>query len=596
MKTLSLYNAVTAKTGGEYKILPEYGVIVEPSASHALEQIKTFCKQQKLTGKELNATFHKSWKKIKDSSREELYIHQVIHYLTTYGTGHQSNFIYIPDEELEIPQVETSFLVVRGLENDEIVERSLELLKSGVALKQDTIEDILSVMVECGYSFTGEEDVKNKEALMFICQSTGVVPTNPVECVRYMVYLATGRTLLIKNKATYTAIANLNLQGKFAISNVLKKANHRKLAAIFNRFKPIFLELKKVLGSDSKSIINKISKLSKELHTPIPYNILNDIGSCSVQDLKHQRQYLLNANFFQLAKCLQYLEQANSSDCKAYLVRNGKMFSKRALKKKTATNVERKREFLMGLMKGKYDLAGLKIFIPEGVKYALPTSEKNFVGNVPMGTKFTSKTGISFGIYWENSWGTYDFDLSAIGVGAKIGWNSHYNNKNVMYSGDMTDARNGATEYITAQNIDEPYLILNNVFWGESLGSGFRVVVGKTDSVDRNYMMDPNQVWFTTATETIQKQSIVGLIIPEGNGTSAIVINCGGGNIQVSSSSDSSDILRRALAAKWSSCFYVNDLLEFCGATLVDSPEHADIDLTPSKLTKDSILSLFTKK
>ena len=39
MKTLELFNCVEAKKGGEYKILPEYGVIVEPSASHALAQI-----------------------------------------------------------------------------------------------------------------------------------------------------------------------------------------------------------------------------------------------------------------------------------------------------------------------------------------------------------------------------------------------------------------------------------------------------------------------------------------------------------------------------------------------------------------------------
>lgn len=596
MKTLQLFNCVTAKPKGEYKILPEYGIVIEPSASHAVTAIKKFLDSQRLNGQQLNQTFHKSWKVIKESSREELMIHQILHYLTTYGTDFQSSFVYTPDEDLDVPQVTTRFSVIRGLEKEQIIEKALDLLKSGVALKKETILDIIEVLTDLNYVFTGKEVIKNKEALMIICEMLGNVPSDPSEFVRYLIYTATEDTLIIKNKNMYDKIKQMDITKKKKVEGILAKCDAGSLAEVFNRFKPILLTFKKTLGKKSASIINKVSRLSKKLHVPMEQNILNNISSCDVNELLAQKDNLIkNANFFQLAKCIQFLAQSKNSDCKVYNIRNGKSWVKEKVTK-TDWSFDRKIVILQDIISEKFssELKGKKIYIPEGVYYSLPTSEKMFVGNVPMGSMFVSKEPIAMGVYWENSGGARDLDLSSV-ANTKVGWNSRYTygDGDVMFSGDMTDARNGATEYIRVKKADDDYLILNNVFSGVEKGSVFDIIIGKGSNIDKFYMMDPNKVWFTTKTETIQKQTVVGMITNYGKYNAAIVLNFASGSSQVSRSGGNNDIMRKALIQRWKNCYRLNDVLEYCGANLVDSPENCDVDLTPSNLERDTILNLF---
>ena len=82
--------------------------------------------------------------------------------------------------------------------------------------------------------------------------------------------------------------------------------------------------------------------------------------------------------------------------------------------------------------KSKYSLNGKSFYLPSDVKYALPTSEKMFVGNIPTGTKFLGDN-LAVGIYWENEWGATDLDLSAINIDGKVGWNSSYNQNNNLF-------------------------------------------------------------------------------------------------------------------------------------------------------------------
>ena len=46
--------------------------------------------------REWNQTFHKSWSTIVESSDLELFLHQIFHYMTTYGPGVDSSFVYLP--------------------------------------------------------------------------------------------------------------------------------------------------------------------------------------------------------------------------------------------------------------------------------------------------------------------------------------------------------------------------------------------------------------------------------------------------------------------------------------------------------------------
>ena len=80
----------------------QYGVIVDDKAAYAVGHIVNYFRKNTLNAEQLNATFHKSWEVISKSSRVELLIHQLLHYLTTYGTNFTSDYVYYPAEKLEI--------------------------------------------------------------------------------------------------------------------------------------------------------------------------------------------------------------------------------------------------------------------------------------------------------------------------------------------------------------------------------------------------------------------------------------------------------------------------------------------------------------
>ena len=104
-----------------------------------------------------------------------------------------------------------------------------------------------------------------------------IVPENPTEFLRYLVYKATDSTLLIKNEETIDAIK----QGvkKPSIVGLFNKYNQRhgyaRLSEIFHRFKPIFLAFKE--NGRLKPVINKLRKLASTNHMPMAEDYLNTV-------------------------------------------------------------------------------------------------------------------------------------------------------------------------------------------------------------------------------------------------------------------------------------------------------------------------------
>ena len=84
------------------------------------------------------------------------------------------------------------------------------MLSSGIALTQETINLVFNVFDKLDYKINIDK-IKNKEAKILVCQTNNLLPNDPVEFVRYLVYLATEKTLLIKNTETFTEIEQSNL-------------------------------------------------------------------------------------------------------------------------------------------------------------------------------------------------------------------------------------------------------------------------------------------------------------------------------------------------------------------------------------------------
>jgi len=582
MKTLELFNAVVAKPDkGTTPVVSEDGFIIDPSAVWAKDRILAFYAKQKLSGNELNKTFHKSFEKVRSSSRFDLFMEQIRHYASTYGSGFKDE-VYIPDEVLDVPDLKLTFKVVQALPANELVEKCLNMLRSGIALKEETIDTLLSVLVdELDYTFTGKEGIRNKEAIVKIADTYGVIPDDTMEFFRYVIYRATGETLLIKNHA---AIKKIKESG-FNPTAQFRKHGLDRLATIFNRFKPLFLAFK----SQAPKAVNKISKLSKKYHRPVPSNALNEVTQRMLTD--DDLHWLDNATPFALFKAMSAVYnrmQGQSTFC--YRVRNGKSFVKEGVQSKTLDMMQNF-QFLLNYLKTRIDLTGQKFFLPEDVEYALPTSEKMFVGNIPVGTKFLGEK-LAVGFYWENGWGANDLDLSALNVGGnKIGWNRGYSNSSLTYSGDITSAPNGAVEYMhCGEGTDEPWLIKNNVYSGDE-DCGYKIIIGHGSDVSKKYMMDPNNLLAEIKTEAVQKQMILGFLLPEKNDKqSFVLLNFGAGHARVSARGGLGVV---ALKEEFSNPLDFLTVIDALGAEIVDKPEDADHDLSLSELDKDSFTKLF---
>lgn len=582
MKTLNLFNAVIAKESNQKPYVSEQGFIIEPNAIWAKKSILDYYTSQLLNGNDLNKTFHKSWQKIKDSSRCELLIEQIRHYISTYGSDFTEE-IYIPDEVLNIPELNLKYKVIKAYTKEEMVNKCMSLLKSGIALKEDTINDLLSILTdELNYVFNGKEGIKNKESIIKIADLYGILPSDTMEFFRYIIYRASGQSLLIKSNDLIEVVKSTN----YNPGAQFNKFGLEKLAVIFNRFKPLFLAFK----PKCSKTINKISKLSKTLHEPLIQNPLNNVTNTvlTYNDVK----WLDNASIFSLFKAMSACHtRRNGQDSFVYRIRNGKSWTKEG---KTSNVNEINYGFLLAYMMNRFNLEGKKIFIPKDIEYSLPTSEKMFIGNIPTGTKFYAEK-LAVGIYWEDNWGASDLDLSGLNIGGKIGWNSEYNQNDgdLMYSGDITSAPNGAVEYLYAnEGLNMPTLVKNNVYSGDP-ECDYKIIIGKGDNISNDYMMNPNNLFAEIKCKSVQKETILGMVIPNEDKQCFVLLNFGAGHSRVSGNSEISDIATKALYQQWNNPLSLNSIVRLLGAELVNNKDRANIDLSLDNLEKDSFIKIF---
>ena len=584
MKTLKLFNAVIAKPSAKTTaFVSDLGFVIEPHAIWAKDQIMDYYAQQQLDGNQLNKSFHKSWEKINNSDHVDLYIEQIQHYFSTYGTDFTAE-VYLPKEVLDIPGLKLSYKVIQAFSKAKMIQKCLGLLQSSIALKEETVDDVLSVLVEdLDYQFTGKEDIKNKEALVKIAENYKVYPEHPVEFFRYIIYKTTETTLLIKNKE----LIDLIKTSSYNPTDAFKEFGLAKLAEIFNRFKPLFLAYK----NRAPKTINKISKLSKKYHQPLAINPLNQVTQVLLSNA--DLHWLDKASIFALFKALSACyTRKEGQDTFVYRIRNGKSW----VQKDTVSLVNEKNyTFLMKYLKNRFNLSGKTFFTSKHIELGIPTSEKMFVGNIPTGTRFYGDK-LAIGIYWENSWGARDLDLSGLNIGGKIGWNANYNQADggLMYSGDITDAPTGAVEYLYAQQgLKSPTLIQNNVYTGTS-DCNYKIIIGSGDNIDNAYMMNPNRVMAELKTNAVQKQTILGMLMPEHDKQCFVLLNFGAGSLKVSGNTEVATLANQALVQQWSNPLSLTELLLELGAEKTEEKNQADFDLSLENLTKDHLLSIFS--
>jgi hypothetical protein len=567
-----------------------------------------------LSAGEMNASFHKSWKKVRDASIEQLFIEQILHYITTYGFEamdiYNEDSVYIPTEKLEIPELDNekiSLVVIRGYTKGELTEKLISLLSSGIALAEDTRNDIVDVATFLEFDGVKVDLIKNKEVRIMMYDYLSVLPENPVEFLRYIIYNLTGETLIIKNKYLFD---KLKAEDSRRAVKLLKKYEEEhgleRLAEIFHRFKPLWLAMRTCAAMNK--YINRIRKLAKKHHRPMPEDFLNTITH-KIQlsegiSLPVLEKELKRVNIFRkirLAYALKY--RTKDADSILYKVRNGKSYA-------TEFDFDRPdmARHVLDIVKDyigediKPKVKNKRIYIPEYINYALPTTEKQFTGNFPSGTSVSVPKDLIFGVHWNNVKGhRIDLDLSLISMdGSKYGWDGFYRDEDgdILFSGDITDApgKKGAAElfYVKKNKVGNYIMFVNYFNFEEGVEVPFKIITAQTElkKLSRNYMVDPNDIVSVAPTKINRKQDILGLVSITRDECRFYFAQTSMGNSITSYGSERAEHSRKYLANFYCDTIDFKDILEKAGANITASQEKCDIDLSPEKLEKDTLIKL----
>ena len=513
----------------------KYGILIPDTASDKI--VKEAIEQYGKDGEKWNQTFHKDFEIVKNAPIEDLIAQQLIHYITTYGFEslgfYDSNLVYLPKEKLEIPELvvdSIELIPIKPITEEELADKLMILLTSGIALSEQTIEDIMTLSDYIDKDRFDE--ISNREIKITLYDKYNIMPKNPDEFFRYLIFKTTGDTLKINNSQLINKIKNSNKEKALTmLESYMTKNGLAKLSSIFLRNKDLFLAFKVKkednlqLSANMNRIINALRKFAVNNHRPLPKNILDCLTDENVDvDLEKLPELLDNITIFREIRIINgILYRLYGSNAIVYKIRNGKSYVK-TLDNRTEEYVERLNSIyevvhshLISRLKEKVNLK--TIYIPSNVTYAAPTSEKQFNGNIPEGSylEIPRDGDIVYGIHWTNlkcennnkeEYSYYnneirvDLDLKQMNKSEIFGWDASYRSKtnDIQFSGDITDAPlpNGATELF---HIGQDYghgaflVTLNNYTQNISdIPFEFVIAKGQNSDIRHNYVLNPNNI------------------------------------------------------------------------------------------------------
>lgn len=613
--TLRLFNAVQVDSK-QNRNIPQAvfertiknGYVLDPSILPEKDLLDAIESVVGISGDKANAAFHKSWSVVQNASMESLIIQQIIHYITTYGFEHlgiyRKDAVYIPREVLYLPNIQDDIplVTIKAMDADEILKRIMSL-GSGIALAQETLDDILTIIKFNKYEGTFVEQIGNRELKALLYDYYGIVPFDPIEFLRHLISKLTDESLLIKNYDLIEKIKNSN--GKFL--DILLKDAPDNLASIFFRFKPLFLAMKSI--SNNKTFFNQLRKKANKLHAPMPEDYLNSITS----QIKHKKldidrfiQKIEKASIFRkirLAYALNYRLGSKSSI--VYRVRNGRGW---------ATDFNWYNSFAEETQQAfdivsasiaddiRKNVNGKTFYIPATVHYALPATEKQFTGHLPTGSWVSVPEDLIVGIHWTNTKKRrIDLDLSIIGVSGKIGWDASYRSKkrDILFSGDVTDAPapRGASElFYIKKGLLEPKILIANYYNFQADDPVDCKIITAHEIPKRfseNYMIDVNNIVSTANIKISRRQNILGLIINVNGENRVYFANISIGNSITSSKNANSMHARNYLIGSTVNSISFREILIMAGATVINQiPDGEFLDLSPEMLNKETLIDL----
>ena len=447
----------------------------------------------------------------KHADLDHLISKQILHYIEVYGLDSPGLF------NLEFTSGSIATLsYIRAVTEKELAGKVLDLIYANRPISD--IKPVLEIISDFGIQYDINE-VKNNELRVALFSPSRDVFKSGDDAVRWLCYDATDSALLIKSKAVIASVNKGQHKDWFFSRHMVP------LAQVFNRHKRLILACK---NPETAATINKISKLSKTKHVPIHEPISKRFISERLK--KNVPTSILDT--ISLRDKLKYLNLIEYKllglPYESFNIRNGKVWFEWLQDKKLNTMdlSSLKYEVLDSISLNLSHLKESTILLDPHVDYGLPVSRKQTLGNLPFGTSVRGQgKELSAGIYWHDNFGddsgdkdwknsytkSIDLDLSAIDdSGRRTGWGGYsaYSKTNpIVFSGDVTSASKGATEFFTVSTgRANRYGLMVNIFRGPT-PCKVEVVVGTPD----------DKVWQESTiireqTTLDSKQSLIGFL------------------------------------------------------------------------------------
>ena len=645
----------------------KYGLLIPNDADE--EVVDLAIEMYGKNGEKWNQTFHKDFEIVKNAPIEDLIAQQMIHYITTYGFEYlgmyDSDLVYIPREKLEIPELDVEnieFITIKPLTNEELTYKLMTMLTSGIALSEQTVEDIkvLSDFIDRDRF----DEIKNREIKTYLYDKYKVMPKNPDDFLRYMLFKLTGNTLKIQSVDMIYQVRRSDKHKALIMleSYLINEDRYKKLSSIFLRNKQLFLALKvkkedvEYYGAKVKinKIINKLRKSSVYNHKPLPINILDHLTDKSLYVTDDTILRLLDdVTIFREIRILNgILYRLYGNDNILYRIRNGKSYvTKQSGKTSDYINKLGKLSKLVRnhlLQRISTKVKDKTIYIPKNVVYTAPTSEKQFVGNIPEGSylEVPRTDNMVYGVYWKNLEGNVgsnlnkgfygeitsnsneervDLDLKQMNKNGVFGWDAAYRSStsDILFSGDMTNARlpKGASElFYVGQNYGHgSFLITLNMYTSNSQDVPFEFVIAKATHRPEQrvyYTLDPNNILqkLDMVIKNTERQKTLGLITI--SDTIRLYFNdfSLGGSVRTSRQNNVTMGAFDYMTSYAKTQLKLNDVLKEAGAIVVETPTiktkvvkvidgveeretveiPVDLDLSLESITKETIIDVLS--
>lgn len=509
-----------------------------------------------------NSTFYKSWEDIKLRSRWELFLDQLCHYMSTYGTNFEGRpFVMNDGQTPEFPYKELK--VLEGITTEELKVEITKLVYSNIAMSAETLTCIQDVIKELQIPLDIEQ-IKNRELKL------RMIPINysfksGQECLLWILWKWFNISMLVKNKETFSAI-----KPEPSMLPVIL-LNAKVLATVFYRNKDVFMQFKKC--KELCHAVNMIRKLATKLHKPMKKSEWLRLDEFS----KFERAIIFkNASIFKLVQMYNIF----SNPTGYYVIRNGKAFYKET--KERQVHPEILDELLRNIVAKVPEVEAVSL--PKGIELAMPTSEKNFIGDIPLGSYVEcSEKNTMIGIYWKNEYGARDLDLHVLTIeGHTVGWNTNYKDReSIMFSGDMTNAVPEATEIMWFKNKPQDSIVSVCEFNGDSkYYYDMFIAQESATNFDKGYMVDPRNVIYKARMEFENKKDVTLGFFKDGN---FVFHSCNVGNGRVPTD------YRQKIVDHLTQCSYLTlrNVLMLKGIAITDD---AEIKLN----TKGDLINFFS--